>query len=256
MSATVKYQVRQARGERELERRSSCGMTCSASSRACPSTRSSTGGTATGSIWSRSRAMTARSATCRLLLVGRTVQFSRLAVRADARRRGIATAMLEVADAEARAAGARRLVLHAQTYARALYENAGYRPRGSRVPRGGDRAHRDGEGACLKYGSTRSPGSGRSSRETGRASRRRLSARACAEARPGKATRSPRATRTGPRPSSTRSGRAAAPRTRRGGPSGSCPNLYPALSADAPSRRSATRTRTCSGRLRRAGTTR
>ena len=69
-------------------------------------------------------------ATCRLLVVGRTVQFSRLAVRPSARRRGIATAMLEAADAETRTAGARRLVLHAQTYARTLYERAGYVPRG------------------------------------------------------------------------------------------------------------------------------
>jgi predicted GNAT family N-acyltransferase len=69
-------------------------------------------------------------ATCRLLMVGTTAQFSRLAVRGDARRRGIATALLEAADSETRAAGGRRLVLHAQTYAQALYENAGYRPRG------------------------------------------------------------------------------------------------------------------------------
>ena len=69
-------------------------------------------------------------ATCRLLFVGPTVQFSRLAVRADARRRGIASALLERADEETRAAGARRLVLHAQTYARSLYEAAGYQPRG------------------------------------------------------------------------------------------------------------------------------
>jgi ElaA protein len=69
-------------------------------------------------------------ATCRLLLVGSTVQFSRLAVRPAARRRGIATALLEAADAEAQAAGARRIVLHAQTYARRLYELAGYEPRG------------------------------------------------------------------------------------------------------------------------------
>jgi predicted GNAT family N-acyltransferase len=68
--------------------------------------------------------------TCRLLMVGTTAQFSRLAVRASVRRRGIATALLEAADEEARAAGARRLVLHAQTYARELYERAGYRPRG------------------------------------------------------------------------------------------------------------------------------
>jgi predicted GNAT family N-acyltransferase len=69
-------------------------------------------------------------ATCRLLFVGPTVQFSRLAVRADARRRGIAKALLERADEEARSGGARRLVLHAQTYARSLYEGAGYEPRG------------------------------------------------------------------------------------------------------------------------------
>jgi predicted GNAT family N-acyltransferase len=69
-------------------------------------------------------------ATCRLLFVGPTVQFSRLAVRIGARRHGIATALLKLADAEARAGGARRLVLHAQTYARSLYEGAGYEPRG------------------------------------------------------------------------------------------------------------------------------
>jgi predicted GNAT family N-acyltransferase len=69
-------------------------------------------------------------ATCRLLFVGPTVQFSRLAVRKAARRRGIATALLALADQETRAGGARRLVLHAQTYARSLYEAAGYEPRG------------------------------------------------------------------------------------------------------------------------------
>jgi predicted GNAT family N-acyltransferase len=69
-------------------------------------------------------------ATCRLLFVGPTVQFSRLAVRRSARRQGIASALLELADTETRAGGARRLVLHAQTYARALYEAAGYEPRG------------------------------------------------------------------------------------------------------------------------------
>jgi predicted GNAT family N-acyltransferase len=68
--------------------------------------------------------------TCRLLQVGSTVQFSRLAVRADARRHGIATALLALADSETRAAGGRRLVLHAQTYAQQLYEQAGYRARG------------------------------------------------------------------------------------------------------------------------------
>ena len=69
-------------------------------------------------------------ATCRLLFVGNTVQFSRLAVRETARRRRIASALLALADDEARRAGARRLVLHAQTYARSLYEASGYAPRG------------------------------------------------------------------------------------------------------------------------------
>jgi predicted GNAT family N-acyltransferase len=69
-------------------------------------------------------------ATCRLLFIGRTVQLSRLAVRADARRRGIASAILALADEEGRAAGAKRIVLHAQTYALQLYENAGYGARG------------------------------------------------------------------------------------------------------------------------------
>lgn len=69
-------------------------------------------------------------ATCRILLIGSTAQFSRLAVRTSMRRRGIATALLEMADEETRALGGRRIVLHAQTYAQELYERAGYRPRG------------------------------------------------------------------------------------------------------------------------------
>ena len=68
--------------------------------------------------------------TCRLVFAGTTVQFSRLAVKSGARRRGIATALLEAADQETLAGGANRLVLHAQTYARSLYEQAGYTPRG------------------------------------------------------------------------------------------------------------------------------
>ncbi|MHB8656977.1 MAG: GNAT family N-acetyltransferase [Solirubrobacteraceae bacterium] len=68
--------------------------------------------------------------TCRIVIVGTTAQFSRLVVRASARRRGIATALLQAADRETLAAGGRRLVLHAQTYARALYESAGYHARG------------------------------------------------------------------------------------------------------------------------------
>jgi predicted GNAT family N-acyltransferase len=69
-------------------------------------------------------------ATCRMVFVGATVQFSRLAVIRSARRRGIATALLNMADAEARARSAQRIVLHAQTYARPLYDQAGYLARG------------------------------------------------------------------------------------------------------------------------------
>ncbi|MGN6188796.1 MAG: GNAT family N-acetyltransferase [Conexibacter sp.] len=68
--------------------------------------------------------------TCRLLFVDRTVQLSRLAVEPDARRRGIATALLHEADREAASARAKRIVLHAQTYARDLYAADGYEERG------------------------------------------------------------------------------------------------------------------------------
>lgn len=76
-------------------------------------------------------------ATCRLLIIGDTAQFSRLAVKPDRRRLGIATALLEAAEREIQAVGGRRLVLHAQTYARALYEQAGYRPRGGKFTEAG-----------------------------------------------------------------------------------------------------------------------
>lgn len=69
-------------------------------------------------------------ATCRLVFVGATVQFSRLAVRRSARRRGIASALLRATDAESLSRGARRIVLHAQAYARPLYDQAGYVPCG------------------------------------------------------------------------------------------------------------------------------
>jgi predicted GNAT family N-acyltransferase len=76
--------------------------------------------------------------TCRLLLAssrdrrgaGVEVRLGRLAVAPEGRRRGIASALLTAAEQEARAAGAERIVLHAQTYASRLYADAGYRRRG------------------------------------------------------------------------------------------------------------------------------
>jgi predicted GNAT family N-acyltransferase len=149
VSATVRYEVRQARGRRELEaalslrhevfcveqgvpqREELDGRDADGIHLVAVEERSDTGGVHIGEAGYQTDAEPVEVlGTCRLLLVGRTVQFSRLAVRGDSRRRGIATALLEIADAESRAAGGRRLVLHAQTYAQSLYENAGYRTRG------------------------------------------------------------------------------------------------------------------------------
>ena len=68
--------------------------------------------------------------TCRLLPAGEKIKLGRMAVTTSARRRGIAAALLEAADAQAVALGGRRIVLAAQTYATALYERAGYTPCG------------------------------------------------------------------------------------------------------------------------------
>jgi predicted GNAT family N-acyltransferase len=71
--------------------------------------------------------------TCRLLLDARrggTARFGRLCVRRDARRRGIAAALLAAAEREARTAGAGRIGMHAQTSALRLYLDAGYAPYG------------------------------------------------------------------------------------------------------------------------------
>jgi predicted GNAT family N-acyltransferase len=68
--------------------------------------------------------------TCRLVFAGATVQLSRLAVEPACRRTGLASRLLEAADVETRAGGGRRVVLHAQTYARTLYDTHGYVPRG------------------------------------------------------------------------------------------------------------------------------
>jgi predicted GNAT family N-acyltransferase len=70
-------------------------------------------------------------ATCRICFVGSTAQFSRLAVDKPWRRKGIATLLLDLSENESRSARARRMVLHAQTYALPLYEKTGWRARGA-----------------------------------------------------------------------------------------------------------------------------
>jgi len=65
-------------------------------------------------------------ATCRLLLDGTTVKLGRMVVAKERRREGIAAEMLRVADHEASLLGAEQIRLAAQTYATALYEQAGY----------------------------------------------------------------------------------------------------------------------------------
>jgi predicted GNAT family N-acyltransferase len=71
--------------------------------------------------------------TCRLLIEpGGTARFARLCVRASARGTGVGGALLDAAEAEARAAHARRIGMHAQTGALSLYLRAGFRPYGER----------------------------------------------------------------------------------------------------------------------------
>lgn len=70
--------------------------------------------------------------TCRLLVRGATCRLSRMAVEPAARRRGVGAALLREAEEQARAAGARRIALHAQLHAERLYAAHGYVARGSR----------------------------------------------------------------------------------------------------------------------------
>ncbi len=129
MTGTLTYEVRRARGEEEMEALIELRHEVFCDEQGVP-VREELDGRDHEAMHLVAVSGPELLATCRLLFVGPTVQFSRLAVRAGARRRGIATALLELADEEARAGGARRLVLHAQTYARSLYEAAGYEPRG------------------------------------------------------------------------------------------------------------------------------
>jgi predicted GNAT family N-acyltransferase len=130
VAATVDYEVRRARGQRELNDALALRHAVFCVEQGVPEREELDGRDPEG-IHLVAVARGQLLATCRLLVVGRTVQFSRLAVQPTARRRGIATALLEAAETESRAAGAIRIVLHAQTYARHLYHRVGYRPRGA-----------------------------------------------------------------------------------------------------------------------------
>jgi len=129
VAATVGYEVRRVRGEREMSAALQLRHDVFCLEQGVPE-REEVDGRDPDGIHLAAVTGGRLVGTCRLLLIGRTVQFSRLAVHRSVRRRGIATALLETAEAEALAAGARRMVLHAQTYARELYDRAGYRVRG------------------------------------------------------------------------------------------------------------------------------
>jgi predicted GNAT family N-acyltransferase len=71
-------------------------------------------------------------ATARVVMEGTTAKIGRVAVAREARRRGIASRLIEASEAHARERGAQRLALAAQTGALALYEKAGYSACGER----------------------------------------------------------------------------------------------------------------------------
>lgn len=64
--------------------------------------------------------------TCRVLVEGETAKFGRLAVRRDARGRGLGRDLLAEAERQARLEGARRMGLAAQVTAMGLYAAAGF----------------------------------------------------------------------------------------------------------------------------------
>jgi predicted GNAT family N-acyltransferase len=68
--------------------------------------------------------------TCRLLFRANVARLGRLAVDPDRRGEGIAATLLDLADRIALQQGANSISLHAQTYARQLYLDAGYEERG------------------------------------------------------------------------------------------------------------------------------
>jgi predicted GNAT family N-acyltransferase len=68
--------------------------------------------------------------TCRVVLDRAAARLGRLAVERSARRRGVGAALLAAAERAAAEAGARVVLLHAQTSAEALYARSGYVRRG------------------------------------------------------------------------------------------------------------------------------
>jgi predicted GNAT family N-acyltransferase len=68
--------------------------------------------------------------TCRLVFEEGLARLGRMAVEDDMRGRGLGAAILDVAEIQARAAGAGRIRLHAQLAARSLYERGGFEVRG------------------------------------------------------------------------------------------------------------------------------
>jgi predicted GNAT family N-acyltransferase len=68
--------------------------------------------------------------TCRILFRGEVARLGRLAVDQERRGEGVAAAILSAADRVALDHGAAAISLHAQTYARQLYLDAGYAEHG------------------------------------------------------------------------------------------------------------------------------
>jgi len=68
--------------------------------------------------------------TCRLLFRGQVARLGRLAVERERRGENVAAEILREADRIASEAGSESIALHAQTYAQALYEHAGYKQYG------------------------------------------------------------------------------------------------------------------------------
>ncbi len=68
--------------------------------------------------------------TCRLVYQGDIARLGRMAVEQELRGRGLGAAILDEAEREALASGARCISLHAQLAARSLYRRSGYREQG------------------------------------------------------------------------------------------------------------------------------